>query len=109
MANSFKLKTKSNIGQIADTIYTCPTSTSATIIGLTVANIFPAAIAVSVQLENNDGDDIYIIKNAPVAFGGALVPIGGDQKVVLEENDSIKVSSNEDDSIDVSLSILEIT
>jgi len=35
--------------------------------------------------------------------------IGGDQKVVLETNDSIKVKSDTASSVDAVMSILEIT
>ena len=39
MANAFKLKTDTGVGTGAATIYTCPSSTETTIIGLSVANI----------------------------------------------------------------------
>lgn len=109
MANSFKLKTDTGVGTSAATIYTCPSSTETTIIGLSVANITTSAIEVDVQLENNDGDNIYIIKDAPVPVGSSLVVVGGDQKVVMEASDVLKVTSNTASSADVALSILEIT
>jgi len=37
------------------------------------------------------------------------VVVGGDQKVVLETNDSIKVKSDTATSVDAVMSILEIT
>jgi hypothetical protein len=54
------------------------------------------------------GSDFYIIKNAVIPVGGALVPIGGEQKVVLEAGDAIKVISNNASSADVIVSVLEI-
>ena len=39
MANAFKLKTDTAVGTSAATIYTCPSSTETTIIGLAIANI----------------------------------------------------------------------
>ena len=56
MANAFKLKTDTAVGTSAATIYTCPSSTETTIIGLAIANIVSSQIAVDVQIENNDGD-----------------------------------------------------
>lgn len=109
MANAFKLKTDTSVGTSPATIYTCPSSTETTIIGLSVANITASAINVDVQLENNDGDNIYIVKAAPVPVGSSLVVVGGDQKVVMEASDVIKVTSNASSSADVALSILEIT
>ena len=109
MANAFKLKTDTAVGTSAATIYTCPSSTETTIIGLAIANIVSSQIAVDVQIENNDGDNIYVVKAAPVPAGSSLVVVGGDQKVVLEASDVLKVTSDTASSADVSLSILEIT
>tara|TARA_Y100000114_G_scaffold132202_1_gene130828 strand:+ start:1965 stop:2294 length:330 start_codon:yes stop_codon:yes gene_type:complete len=109
MANTFKIKTDTAVGTSAATIYTCPSSTQTTIIGLSVANIVASQITVDVQLENNDGDNIYLVKAAPVPVGSALVVVGGDQKVVMEASDVLKVTTNTASSGDVALSILEIT
>jgi len=109
MANTFKIKTDTAVGTGAATIYTCPGSTQTTIIGLSVANIVASQITVDVQLENNDGDNIYLVKAAPVPVGSALVVVGGDQKVVMEASDVLKVTTNTASSGDVALSILEIT
>ena len=109
MANTFKIKTDTAVGTSAATIYTCPSTTQTTIIGLSVANIVASQITVDVQLENNDGDNIYLVKAAPVPVGSALVVVGGDQKVVMEASDVLKVTTNTASSGDVALSILEIT
>jgi hypothetical protein len=50
-----------------------------------------------------------MIKNATIAPGGALVPIGGDQKLVLEATDILSVNTSIALSADVITSILEIT
>tara|TARA_R100001086_G_C11773933_1_gene241657 strand:+ start:347 stop:676 length:330 start_codon:yes stop_codon:yes gene_type:complete len=109
MANTFKIKTDTGVGTGAATIYTCPSATQTTIIGLSVANIVASQITVDVQLENNDGDNIYLVKAAPIPVGSALVVVGGDQKVVMEASDVLKVTTNTASSGDVALSILEIT
>tara|TARA_B100001939_G_C16604204_1_gene472344 strand:+ start:178 stop:507 length:330 start_codon:yes stop_codon:yes gene_type:complete len=109
MANAFKLVTDTGVGTSAATVHTGAASTETTIIGLSVANIHTAQIEVDVQLENNDGDNIYLIKAAPVPVGSSLVVIGGEQKVVMNASDVLKVTSNTASSADVALSILEIT
>ena len=109
MANSFKIKTDTAVGTSPATIYTCPSSTETTIIGLSIANIVASQITADVQLENNDGDNIYLIKAAPIPVGSTLVVVGGDQKVVMEAPDILKVTTNTASSGDVALSILEIT
>lgn len=46
------------------------------------------------------------MKDATVAVGGALVAVGGDQKVVLEAGDSITAYSSAASSVDAALSYL---
>jgi hypothetical protein len=64
---------------------------------------------VDAQVTNSDGDDVYLIKAAPVPVGSSLVVVGGEQKVVLEASDTITVTSNTASSADVAMSILEIS
>jgi len=109
MANTFKLETKKNIGLSDSAVYTCPGATATTIIGMNLANITSSAITADVTLLNNGGDSCYLVKDAPIPIGSSLVAVGGDQKVVMNAADVIKVSSSAATSIDVALSILEIT
>jgi len=110
MANAFKNKTQRQIGTSLTAIesYTVAGSTETTIIGLTISNTTTSVIEVDATL-NDGSNDFYIVKNAPVPAGGALVAVGGDQKVVLMPGDSIKVKSDTATSADVIMSILEIT
>ena len=110
MANTFKRKLSRSIGTSLTAVgsYTVASSTQVTVIGLIVSNTTASQILVDATV--NDGtNDTYLIKEAPVPSGGAIVSIGGDQKVVLETNDSIKVKSDTASSADVVMSILEIT
>jgi hypothetical protein len=52
---------------------------------------------------------LFMVKNATIAPGGALVPIGGDQKLVLEAGDRLQVQMGTATSADVILSVLEIS
>ena len=110
MANTFLRKTSRNVGTSAATVgsYTVGGSTPTTIIGLTCANTTTSAITVNVQ--HNDGsNDTFLVKSATVPAGSSIVIVGGDQKVVLQTGDSIKVTSSASSSVDVMMSILEIT
>ena len=109
MPNTFKVKTKKNIGTADSAVYTCPSATQTTIIGMNLANTTTGSVLANVTLLNDDGDSCFVVKNAPIPNGGSLVAVGGDQKLVMEANDVIKVSSDTTTSVDVSLSILEIT
>ena len=110
MANTFLRKTSRSIGTSAVTVgsYTVGGSTATTVIGWSCANRTTAAITVDVA--HNDGsNDTFLVKQATVPSGGSLVVVGGDQKVVLQTGDSIKVTSSAASSCDVMMSILEIT
>jgi hypothetical protein len=107
MANTFKNNFSKNVGTSAATVYTTPSGTQTTIIGMSLANTTTDNITADVYI-TSDGVDYYIIKNGLVPVGGALIPIGGDQKVVLEPTDALKVVSSADTSLDVVCSILEI-
>lgn len=107
--NTFKRKLSRSIGTSLTSIgsYTVGSDIQTTVIGLTVANRTSSQILIDATL--NDGtDDTYLIKEAPVPSGASLVIVGGDQKVVMETGDSIKVKSDTATSADVALSILEI-
>ena len=109
MANAFKTVTDTAVGTSPATIYTCPAATETTIIGLNVANILTTSITVDVQLENNDGDNVYIVKSAIVPVGSSLVAAGGDQKIVMNAADILKGTASQASAADVTLSVLEIS
>lgn len=109
MANTFKRKVSQGIGTSATAIggYTVGAGTQTTVIGLTCANVTTTAVTVDVIL--NDGtNNTYIVKGATVPSGGSLVVVGGDQKVVLEPNDSVTVTASTASSVDAIMSVLEI-
>ena len=111
MANTFK-NAVFNASLAADTdsgaLATVGSDTQTTLIGMTIANITSGVVSVGVKLVSG-GSDTWIVKDAPVPTGGSLVVLGGDQKVVLEATDAIKIRSNTADSIHAVLSYLEIT
>ena len=112
MANAFKTKTFDGSSTGANTdmdVYTCPPSTETTIIGMTISNISTSQILVDVKFINNDGDNTFLINDAPIPVGSAFVPIGGDQKIVMEASDILRVQSDTANSADTTLSVLEIS
>lgn len=114
MANSFKSETDKEIGTSTATVFTCASSTETTIIGLSVANRVSSQILIDVELDASSRtsgaeDKVFLIKDAPIPVGGSLVVVGGDQKLVMEPGDTIKVTSDTASSADVVVSHLDIT
>ncbi len=110
MANTFKLKTKASVGVTTVGIYTATSPVTATVvIGVTLANTSSQGINVGVGLSRGvNGDDINLLKNVPIAQGASLEFMGGN-KLVLQTNDTVKVESDVNSSLDVALTIMEVT
>ena len=107
MANTFKSNCSANIVTSGNNIYTCPSATQTTLIGMTLANKSGSTVTANVFLTRS-AVDYSIISNAPIITGSTLVPIGGDQKVVLQAADVLKVTVSANGSVDVITSLLEI-
>ena len=108
MANTFKLKTKANVGITTQNVYVVPSATTTVVIGITLANTSGTGCLVGVGITRPSTDDVKLLKNAPIPQGSSLEFKSGN-KVVLETADTITVDSDQNNSIDASLTIMEIT
>jgi len=109
MANTFKNAAAAATGTTEVSVYTVPSSTTTTVIGLTCANVTstsPVKVRIRV-LDSSASAHFFVVKNAEVFEGGSLVAVGGDQKLVLETGDIIKVESDTASSIDTIVSVME--
>lgn len=107
MANTFKSNVALNIETTGNTVYTCPSATQTTLIGMTLSNKSLGTVTANVFLRRSSVD-YSLISNAPILTGSTLVPIGGDQKVVLQAADVLKVTTSANGSLDIIVSLLEI-
>ena len=110
MANTFKLKTKANVGVTTVGIYTAPASTTTVVIGITLSNVSGSGVNVGVAVSRTSTtqDDVHLLKNAPLPQGSSLEFMAGN-KVVLEATDTLTVDSDANNSVDTALTIMEIT
>ena len=109
MANTFKLKSKNNIGVSPVGIYTVPGATTTVIIGVTAANVSGQSINVGIGISRgSNGDDINILKNVPIPQGSSLEIMQGN-KIVVESADTVTAKSDVNGTLDVALTIMEIT
>ena len=104
MANTFKNAAAAATGTTEVTAYTTPSSTTTTVIGLTCANVTSTSpILVSIRVYDSSGTAYYyVVKYAEVYTGG-------DQKLVLETGDLIRVVSDTASSVDTIVSVMEQT
>jgi hypothetical protein len=106
MANTFKRKTVANIDTTLVAVYTVPASTTTVVLGCTLANISSSSITASIRLVNS-GDDTYIIKDIPIPSGSSVEVMAGN-KVVMEPSDILQVQGSIINSLDATLSIMEM-
>ena len=108
MANTFKLKTKANVGVTTSNVYVVPSATTTVVIGVTLANTSGSSINVGVGVTRASTDDVNLMKNVPIPQGSSFEFMGGN-KVVLETTDTLTAESDVNNSLDVALTIMEIT
>ena len=108
MANTFTSYANKDVGTSAATVVTVGSSTQTTVIGMSCANTTTSPVTIDAYITRSSVN-YYLIKGATVPVGGALVIVGGDQKVVLTTSDALKVVSSVAASLDVVTSVLNIT
>jgi hypothetical protein len=108
MSNKFNKVLTAGIGTSSSTIYTTNSATSATVIGINIANTTDADITVSIQLTDENNVTGYVVKSALIPKNQALAVMGGDQKLILVANNSLKASSSVASSADIIVSSVEI-
>lgn len=108
MANTFLRKSSRGIGNVATAVgnYTVAANLGAVVLGLSVSNTTSTEVYANISI-NNGADDFYLVKYAPIPDGSTLIVVGGDQKVILQPGDSIKVESTAANSLDSMMSIME--
>ena len=108
MANTFKLKTKANVGVSTSNVYVVPSATTTVVIGVTLANTSGSSINVGVGVTRASTDDVKLMKNVPIPQGSSFEFMAGN-KGVLETTDTLTAESDVNNSLDVALTIMEIT
>ena len=113
MANTFKIDTKSSV--VTDAVSSTNTnilsaggSATLVLLSILVSNKTGASADIDVYLVTNTGDDVYLIRNAPIPAGSSLEIISGS-KIIMESSDILTVRSDTGSAVDVAVSYLEQT
>lgn len=107
MASDFKNAITADVAGTFTECYKAPVGTTATLIGLSVANVGDAHTFVDVVVNDSSTSvEGHIGKHLIVPLDGTLIVVGGDQKVVLEPQDSVKIKTD-GGHVDVIISVLE--
>tara|TARA_R100000005_G_scaffold28894_1_gene13035 strand:+ start:954 stop:1280 length:327 start_codon:yes stop_codon:yes gene_type:complete len=104
MAQDFERNKARNVGTSASSLRT--SNGDDAIVGINVANTTTSQITIQVFI-NDGSNDFYIVKNAPIPAGSALQVLDGGAKIVMQNNDILKVQSSADNSADVWVSAVD--
>ena len=113
MANTFKIDTKSSVsnagtGDSGTNVVTAGGSATLVLLSCLISNKTGTSANVDVFLVTNTGDDVFLIKNAPVPAGSSLEIIAGS-KIIMESNDVLRINAGTASALDASISYLEQT
>ena len=96
------------MGVTTSNVYAVPSATTCVVIGVTLSNTSGSSINVGVGITRASTDDVHLMKNVPIPQGSSFEFMGGN-KIVLETTDILTVKSDVNNSLDVALTIMEIT
>lgn len=108
MANFFRNKVIKEVGTTPVEMLRLPDNARATVIGLSIANLTEGNVLASVQIEDDNETVGFYIKDVIVPSHTTLKALNGGEKLILAPENAVFVSANQEDSIDVVLSYVEI-
>ena len=89
-------------------IYTAPIGVASIIVSAQITNVSTGTTTYTATFSHyraNDGGNYDLIKNGAVPVNDALLPLGA--RLVLETDDEVRVSANENDVLTIVMSVLE--
>ena len=112
MANTFKSDTKLNVVTDATSstntnIVTASGSSTLVLLSILLSNTSGSSVQVDVFLVTS-GDNVHLIKNAPVPAGSSLEIISGS-KIIMQANDVLRIRAGTASAIDATVSYLDQT
>jgi hypothetical protein len=110
MANTFKSNKSRLVGTSEVSVYAVGNTSGyrTIVIGCSLSNRLTNSVTASVSVYDSGNDQYYLVKDAPIPAGGALEVMAGN-KLVLNQDEEIRVIASESNAVDVLLSIMEIT
>lgn len=109
MTTAFKNVLSSGLGSTPTTVLATNASAKTTVIGLSLTNITPDIILVSVQLVDTIATtSAYFVNNIVVPPNTSARIINGGERLVCGPSTNIIITSNIDNSLDLVMSYVEI-
>lgn len=109
MATFFKNKVINNVGTLPVEILATTPSNRATVIGLSLTNLKTDFVYVNIFVQDDTSVTGYYLKETVLPANTSLRAVSTGEKLIIAPSNRLLVSSNQDDSVDVILSYVEIT
>ena len=109
MATTFKNRIINAIGTDEVSAITTTPSSRVTVIGLSLANLTPNAVSVSVTITDDTSTTGYFVKDVLLPPTSSLRLVNGGEKLILAPDNEMRIVSSQANSIDAVISYVEIT
>lgn len=108
MAAVFQTSLVANVGSTEQTLYTGPAGLTGRhlIVSIMATNIFGSAVPITVKLERG-GTNVYLAYNKRILPNDTVDILINNSKVMIEENDLIKVSAPVDNAFSMVMTVVE--
>jgi hypothetical protein len=111
MPTVFKNEVNQNIGTTTTTVLTVPVGTKATVIGFNLTNTTEFdAVKIDVQVTNDSAaTEVFYVKDMIIPPRTTAKIVTQGEKLIVPSQGTIKVTSDTVDSVDLTLSYVEIS
>lgn len=110
MPTVFKHAVNTSIGPVPIDILQIPPGVRATVIGCNIANVTEAdTVKVDLFIIDENSTQAYLVKGLIIPPNTSIKAITQGEKLILPETSGLRISSDVNDSIDVTVSYVEIS
>lgn len=108
MATFFRNTVTKEIGEVPVRILETAPASRATVIGFNIANLLEDVVTVSVLLQDDTSITGYYVKDVLLPPQSSMKVVNGGEKLILAPSNQLYVVSNTANSVDVTLTYVEI-
>jgi hypothetical protein len=110
MATNFRHSVNTSIGTIPVDVLQIPSGVRATVIGCNIANVTEYdTVTVNVYIVDENSTQAYYVKGLPIPPNTSVKVITNGEKLIMPETSGIRIVSDVEDSIDTTISYVEIS
>lgn len=108
MATYFRNSVHKEIGTTQVTVLDNSNNSKLTVVGISLANVSESNLFVDVTVTDDQDVEVHYVKQVMLPPNSSMRLIAGGEKLILGNDNQIKVNSNLDASVDAIVSYVEI-